>query len=74
MVENKMEQVAKLLGQKINTRFTVEYCNTKFDCVFFISVSRKYGFKVLNEPEFSFCFTEQVLYALITGGAKIVDK
>ena len=74
MAENKMAEVAKLLGQKINKRFTVEYFNTKFDCVFFISVSRRYDFKVLNEPDFSFCFTEQILYALITGGAKIVDK
>jgi hypothetical protein len=74
MAKSKMAEVAKLLGQKINKRFTVEYFNTKFDCIFFISVSRKYEFKVLNEPEFSFCFTEQVLYALITGEAKIVDK
>jgi hypothetical protein len=73
MAENKMEEVAKLLGQKINKRFTVEYLNTKFDCIFFISVSRKYDFKVLDEPEFSFCFTEQLLYELITGGAVIVD-
>lgn len=73
MADNKMAEVAKLLGQKINKRFTVEYFNTKFDCMFFISVSRKYEFKVLNEPEFSFCFTEQVLYELITGRAVIVD-
>jgi hypothetical protein len=41
MTKNKMAEVAKLLGQKINKRFTVEYLNTKFDCIFFISVSRK---------------------------------
>lgn len=73
MAENKMAEVAKLLGQKINKRFTVEYFNTKFDCIFFISVSGKYDFKVLNEPEFSFCFSEQILYALITGRAVIID-
>jgi hypothetical protein len=73
MADNKMAEVAKLLGQKINKRFTVEYFNTKFDCMFFISVSRRYDFKVLNEPDFSFCFTEQILYALITGGAVIID-
>jgi adenine C2-methylase RlmN of 23S rRNA A2503 and tRNA A37 len=71
---NKMAEVAKLLGQKINKRFTVEYFNTKFDCMFFINVSRKYDFTVLDEPEFSFCFTEQLLYALITGEAVIVDE
>ena len=74
MAENKMAEVAKLLGQKINKRFTVEYFNTKFDCILFIRVDRKYDFKVLNEPEFSFCFTEQILYALITGGAVIVNE
>lgn len=73
MNENKMEQVAKLLGQKINKRFTVEYCNTKFDCEFYRSESGRYGFTVLDEPGFSFCFTEQILYALLTGGAVIVD-
>jgi hypothetical protein len=73
-MDNKMAEVAKLLGQKINKRFTVEYFNTKFDCIFFIRVDRKYDFKVLNEPEFSFCFTEQILYALITGGAVIVNE
>ena len=71
--KNKMAEVAKLLGQKINKRFTVEYLNRKFDCIFFISVNRKYEFKVLDEPEFSFCFTEQILYALITGEAVIID-
>jgi hypothetical protein len=73
MAENKMPEVAKLLGQKINKRFTVEYCSTKFDCKFYRSESGKYGFMVLDEPEFSFCFTEQILYALITGTAVIVD-
>ena len=73
MAENKMAEVAKILGQKINKRFTVEYFNTKFDCKFYRSVGGRYGFTVLNEPEFSFCFTEQILYALITGGAVIVD-
>jgi hypothetical protein len=73
MSENKMAEVAKLLGQKINKRFTVECCNTKFDCKFYRSASGKYGFTVLDEPEFSFCFTEQILYALITGNAVIVD-
>ena len=68
-----MVEVAKLLGQKINKRFTVEYCNTKFDCKFYRSVGGKYGFTVLDEPEFSFCFTEQILYALITGEAVIVN-
>lgn len=74
MAENKMPEVAKLLGQKINRRFTVEYFNTKFDCIFFISVERKYEFTVLNKPEFSFCFPEQVLYALITGRAVIINE
>ena len=73
MSDNKMAEVAKLLGQKINKRFTVEYFHRKFDCIFFISVNRKYEFKVLDEPEFSFCFTEQILYALITGEAVIID-
>lgn len=73
MAENKMADVAKILGQKINKRFTVEYCNTKFDCKFFKHASGKCDFRVLDEPEFSFCFTEQVLYALITGGAVVVD-
>lgn len=73
MSKNKMAEVAKLLGQKINKRFTVEYCSTKFDCKFYRSASGKYGFMVLDEPEFSFCFTEQLLYALITGGAVIAD-
>lgn len=74
MAKSKMAEVAKLLGQKINKRFTVDYCNTKFDCIFFISVSRKYDFTVLNKPEYSFCFTEQLLYALITGEAVIIDE
>lgn len=73
MANNKIAEVAKLLGQKINKRFTVEYFNAKFDCIFFINVSREYDFTVLNKPEFSFCFTEQVLYALITGKAVITD-
>ncbi len=73
MVENKMAEVAKLLGQKINKRFTVEYCSTKFDCKFYLSVSGKYGFMVLDEPPFAFCFTEQILYGLLNGTAVIVD-
>ena len=73
MAENKMAEVAKLLGQKINKRFTVKYCSTKFDCMFFTSARGICGFTVLDEPEFSFCFTEQILHALITGGAVIVD-
>jgi len=73
MNEDIMVEVAKLLGQKINKRFTVEYFNTKFDCKFFKRASGKCDFTVLDEPEFSFCFTEQILYALITGGAVIVN-
>lgn len=72
MNENKMAEVARLLGQKINTRFTVEYYGTKFDCKFFRRASGKCDFTVLNEPEFSFCFTEQILFGLITGVAVIV--
>ena len=71
--KNKMAEVAKLLGQKINKRFTVEYFHTKFDCKFYIGVRGECGFTVLSEPEFSFCFTEQILHALITGGAVVVD-
>lgn len=73
MNEDKMEEVARLLGQKINKRFTVEYFNTKFDCKFFKRASGKCDFTVLDEPEFSFCFTEQILYALIIGGAVVVN-
>lgn len=71
--DNKMEQVAKLLGQELEKRFTVSYFGTKFDCKFFKRTNGKCDFTVLDEPEFSFCFTEQILYALITGRAVIVD-
>lgn len=73
MAENKMAEVAKLLGQKINKRFTVDYCDRKCDCEFYVIASGTVGFRVLDEPEFSFCFTEQVLYWLLVGGAVIVD-
>jgi hypothetical protein len=74
MNENKMEQVAKLLGQELGKRFTVSYFGTKFDCVFYKRTRGEIDFKVYDEPQFAFCFTEQILYALITGGAVILNE
>lgn len=69
MAENKMAQVAKLLGQELGKRFTVQYCNVKMSCIFFHGT-----FQVLDEYPFAcYYIDEQVLYALITGGAEIID-
>jgi hypothetical protein len=73
MNENKMEQVAKLLGQELGKRFTVSYFGEKFDCKFYKSTRGEIDFKVYDEPQFAFCFTEKILYALIIGWAEIID-
>ena len=69
MAENKMEQVAKLLGQELGKWFTVRYYDINFDCWFIGGT-----FEVIDAPSFTHCFDEQVLYGLITGEAAIVDE
>ena len=73
MNKNKMVEVAKLLGQEIGKKFTVEYCHEKFDCMFYNAYG-KYGFTVFDKPAISAFLTEQILYALLMDWAVIVKE
>lgn len=69
MAENKMEQVAKLLGQELGKRFTVRYYGINFGCWFIGGT-----FEVIDASSPKQRVNEQVLYGLITGEAVIVDE
>lgn len=66
--KNKMAEVVKMFGKKLNERFTISYLGRRFCCEF-----DEYGIDVYDEPPFAVCFNEQILYALLTGEAMIVD-
>lgn len=69
MAENKMAEVAKLFGKKLNERFTVKRDYMMFDCRF-----TKHGldtFGVYENPYMS--FDGFILEELLTGKVVIVN-
>jgi hypothetical protein len=69
-VENKMAEVAKLFGKKLNERFTVRYDNSLFDCKFTDCGFTAYG--AYDNPYLD--FDTFILQDLLVGRAVIVDE
>jgi len=70
MNENRMAEVAKLFGKKLNERFTVRYDNHLFECKF-----TDYGFYSYGEYENPYLdFDAFILRDLLVGRAVTVDE
>ena len=70
MVENKMEQLAKLFGKQLGERFIVERDHDRFDCRFMQHGLETFG--VYENPYMS--FDVFILEELLTGRAVIVNE
>ena len=66
MAENKMAEVAALLGKELGERFTVQFCEYRCDCLF-TENGLAYAQPITRE------FDDELFVQLIIGKVKIVE-
>ena len=70
MAENKMAEVAKIFGKKLNERFTISRYGYKYEARFFNE-----GFETYGRFENPYVDVDPfVLMDLLTGEAEIIEK
>jgi hypothetical protein len=66
MAENKMQHIAALFGKKLGERFTLQFCEYRFDCLF-TENGLAYAQPITRE------FDDELFVQMIKGEAVIVD-